>query len=147
MPGVGPGRYQLTFSTGETKLSPQWRHRRQIRDVGCCSYLGSHLWQVRLELSPAWTQISVALIRSLNSLNLYSEEEHVVTRVGHNTAGLLHPAQLFICQSLTTSWRFSPGLAGWLAGWLQINCNEWRLDWTGLNHILMLSLKVLTLRR
>ena len=73
--------------------SPDWRQLPSLHsdiypeDVGCwcCSYLGSHLWQERLELSLAWTQITVSLISSLNSLNLYSEEEHgnlqLVTRL------------------------------------------------------------------
>lgn len=88
MPGVGPGHHHWR-QTG--------RGRSENVDVGCWSYLGSHLWQVRLELSLAWTQISVSLISSLNSLNLYSEEEP------GNRAGWSQdcPAvKLFICQFL-----------------------------------------------
>ena len=83
-------------------------------------------------LSLAWTQITVSLISSLNSLNLYSEEEP------GNRAGWSQdcPAvKLFICQFL---------LAEDGCGYkLIVMSGDWtRLDYgyAAMNHILMLSL-------
>ena len=96
---------------------------------------------VRLELSPAWTQISVSLIRTLNSLNLYSEEEP-----GNCGAAPLHGYLSVKLELRAADVNFSSaGLqAGWLSGYkLILMSGDWtRLDYgyAAMNHILMLSL-------